>query len=120
MPDEEVLRAIEELKQNLRSEMDTRYSTRNRKWYVSPLISVIVIVAGILINWGVMTTQIDHLEKIAEANQTRTFENQLNVMNLRTEQQVSKATTEAVLKNMEEKVNEISKDMKRLLGRRHR
>jgi len=119
MPDEEVLKAIAELKQNLRSEIDTRYRVRDRKWFVGPLVSIIVIIAGILINWGVMTTQIDHLEKMVEANQTRTFENQLNVMNLRTEQQVSKATTEAVLKNMEDKVNEISKDMKRLLSRRH-
>lgn len=120
MPDREVLEAIAKLKEDLRSEMDTRYEEKPRRWYVGPLVSIVVIVAGILINWGVMTTQIDHLEKLAEANQTRTFENQLNIMNLRTEQQVSKATTEAVLKNMEDKVDEISKDMKRLLNRRHR
>lgn len=120
MPDAEVLQAIAELKENLRSEMNTRYNERPRKWYVGPLVSILVIVAGVFINWGVMTTQIDHLEKLAEANQTRTFENQLNVMNLRTEQQVSKATTEAVLKNMEQKVDEISADMKRLLNRRYR
>lgn len=110
----EVLNLIKKL----REENENLKKKQSFKWYLSPIISIVVIIAGLLINWGVMTASIEYLEKTADSNATRIADNYLETMRLDKEVVAIRTKSNILLEQMTADVAEITEEVKKMNKRR--
>ena len=115
MSDIEILALVK----SLREENAKLKVQSTSKWWVSPTVSILVIIVGIAINWGVVTASISHLEKVTDSNTTRVFDNQLTIINLDRQYVEIKTRSTIMLDRISKDVDEIKNEVKKMSRRRY-
>jgi len=94
---------------DLRLERLEKNGKRSEKWYVGPLTTVLIIIAGLAVQWGMMTAGTSYLE-----NRVSKLEETVSKLT------VSQARDDELIKGIKEDVTEIKKDVKTVLENRGR
>lgn len=99
---EEVMRRIEERERDLEARQN-----KASKWYIGPLTTILILIAGLAVQWGMVNMTVTYLEDRVEKLETKVME-----LNLK------QARDDTLIVTIKEDIAEIKDDVKILTKRK--
>jgi hypothetical protein len=92
-------------------ELKGKEETRS-KWYVGPLVTVIIAVVSVFVSWGMMMKTTEFLQDQVEKLQTQVQNDNLEIVQLKINQRVN----DTVLVQIKDDVKEVKDNVNRLVS----
>lgn len=86
--------------------------------YLGSIVTILVLICGLAVNWGVMTVSIDHLEDRVSKAEDSQFRLQIQVSQLEINQARDNSTLESIEKTMAE-IKEELREFRKELTEKH-
>lgn len=84
------------------------------KWYVGPLVTVIIAVVGVFVSWGMMMKTTEYLQDQVENLSSRVAQDNLEITQLKINQRVN----DTILVQIKDDVKEVKDNVKALINRK--
>ena len=85
------------------------------RWYVGPLITVIIAAVSVFVSWGMMMKTTEYLQSQVERIQSKLESHELEIVQLK----ISQVKGDTVLVQIKEDVKEVKDNVNKLIKRRY-
>ena len=84
------------------------------KWYVGPIVTIIIAVITAFVSWGMMMKTTEYLQTQLEVVQTKVEQHNLEIVQLK----ISQTKNDTMLVNIKDTVGEIKQNVEKLVSQR--
>ena len=84
------------------------------KWFVGPIITVVIAAVGVFVSWGMMMKTTEYLQAEVETLQTKVSNSDLEIMGLK----LAQVKNDTMLVQIKDDVKEVKDNVNRLVKRR--